>query len=61
MKVCESVLKDLEKNYREHKDDAEALLAVGESKCDSKLNKPELAAYTMAVNQLMNLDEVLTK
>jgi hypothetical protein len=61
MKVCESILDDLEKNYKEHKDDADALLAVGESKCDSKLNKSELAAYTMAVNQLMNLDEVLTK
>jgi hypothetical protein len=61
IKVCESILKDLEKNYREHKEDAEALLAVGESKFDSKLNKSELAAYTMAVNQLMNLDEVLTK
>jgi hypothetical protein len=37
------------------------LLAVGESKRESNVNKSELAAYTMAVNQLMNLDEVLTK
>lgn len=59
--VCESVLKDLLANYREHADEAEALVAVGESKCDAKLNHSELAAYTMAVNQLMNLDEVLTK
>jgi mono/diheme cytochrome c family protein len=61
LSVCESILDDLLKNYREHKDDAEALLAVGESKFDPKLNKSELAAYTMAVNQLMNLDEVLNK
>ena len=59
--MCESILDDLLKNYKEHKDDAEALLVVGESKCDPKLNKSELAAYTMAVNQLMNLDEVLNK
>ena len=61
LKVCESVLEDLLKNYRNNKEDAEALLTVGESKCDSRVNKSELAAYTMAVNQLMNLDEVLTK
>jgi mono/diheme cytochrome c family protein len=61
LKVCESILDDLLKNYREHKDDAEALLAVGESKYDPRANKSELAAYTMAVNQLMNLDEILTK
>ena len=61
MKVCESILEDLEKNYRENAADAEKLVAVGESKCDPSVNKSELAAYTMAVNQLMNLDEVLTK
>ena len=51
----------MEKNYRENAADAEKLIAVGESKCDPAVNKSELAAYTMAVNQLMNLDEVLTK
>jgi hypothetical protein len=61
LKVCESILADLEKTYRENTADAEALVAVGESKCDSPVDKSELAAYTMAVNQLMNLDEVLTK
>jgi hypothetical protein len=61
LSVCESILDDLLKNYRAHKDEVEALLAVGESKCDERLNKPELAAYTMAANELMNLDEVLNK
>jgi mono/diheme cytochrome c family protein len=61
LRVCESVLEDLRKNYRNNKEDAEALLTVGESKCDPRLNKSELAAYTLAVNELMNLDEVLTK
>lgn len=61
LQVCENILSDLEKNYRENTADAEALVAVGESRCDAGVNKSELAAYTMAVNQLMNLDEVLTK
>lgn len=40
-----------------------ALLAVtyGESKRDEKLNVPELAAYTMIANLLLNLDEAVTK
>jgi len=42
-------------------DDAAKLLAVGESKADPKLPKPEFAAMTMVANELMNLDEVLAK
>jgi hypothetical protein len=58
--VTRSVLKDLQEYYTSNPKDAEALLAVGESK--SKCGAaPELAAYTMTVNQLMNLDEVLNK
>lgn len=60
-KIAESVLKDLLAYYESTPQDAEALLAVGEFKADATLAKPELAAYTMAVNQLMNLDEVLNK
>jgi hypothetical protein len=37
------------------------VIAVGESKADPKLEAAELAAWTMAVNELMNLDEVLNK
>ena len=59
-KVAEGVLKDLLVHYEAAPKDAEALLGVGESKIDCS-NSPELAAYTMAVNQLMNLDEVLNK
>ena len=59
--VAESVLKDLLAYYASAPKDADELLAVGESKPDAALAKPELAAYTMAVNQLMNLDEVLNK
>jgi hypothetical protein len=60
-KVTESVLNDLLAHYQSAPKDAEALLAVGESKADCSDSPAELAAYTMAVNQLMNLDEVLNK
>lgn len=59
-KITLSVLNDLLAHYEAAPKDAEALIAVGESKADC--TKPaELAAYTMTVNQLMNLDEVLNK
>jgi hypothetical protein len=61
MRVTESVLDDLMDEYKKSKEDAEALVTIGESKCDPRVNKSELAAYTMTVNELMNLDEVLTK
>lgn len=59
--ILESSLADLRKHYTANTMDAEALLKVGESKPDDKLPKPELAAWTMVCNQLMNLDEVLNK
>ncbi len=54
-------LKDLLAHYKSSPKDAEALVAVGESKADTKLDMPTLAAFTMLANQLMNLDEVLNK
>jgi mono/diheme cytochrome c family protein len=59
--ILQSSLADLRKHYSTHGADAEALLKVGESKSDEKLPKPELAAWVMLCNQLMNLDEVLNK
>jgi hypothetical protein len=47
--------------YRDHSREASELLAVGESKADASLDAPELAAWTMLANELMNLDEVLNK
>ena len=60
-RVVEDELKDLQAHYEANSADANALLAVGESKADSGLSKAQLAALTMAVNQMMNLDEVLNK
>jgi len=40
---------------------ATKLIAVGESKADAMLPPGDLAAWTMTINELMNLDEVLNK
>lgn len=47
--------------YQAHKDDANKLLAVGESKADSTLPVDRFAALTVLANELLNLDEVLNK
>ena len=52
---------DLLKHYRAAPDDARKLIIEGESRADETLDPAELAAWTMVVNQLMNLDEVLCK
>jgi hypothetical protein len=54
-------LADLSAYYQSHPEDAQALITVGESKPDATLAPPTLAAWTMLVNQLLNLDEVLNK
>ena len=59
--ILTASLADLRKFYSSKESDADALLKVGESKADTKLPKPELAAWTMLCNELMNLDEVLNK
>ncbi|HSG69911.1 MAG TPA: hypothetical protein VLA12_05820, partial [Planctomycetaceae bacterium] len=60
-----SIVKDSQREladyYSRHKEDAQKLIEVGESKPDASLNPAELAAWTMLTNQLMNLDEVLCK
>lgn len=59
--VLRASLNDLSAYYAAHADDATQLLTVGESKPDPSLDAPTLAAWTMLTNELMNLDEVLTK
>jgi hypothetical protein len=60
-RIAGAVLKDLLAHYQAAPKDAEALITVGESKADTALDKPTLAAYAMVANELMNLDEVLNK
>jgi uncharacterized protein DUF1553/concanavalin A-like lectin/glucanase superfamily protein len=59
--ILTSSLADLRQYYTASPTDADSLITVGETKADPKLPKPELAAWTMLCNQLMNLDEVLNK
>ena len=59
--VVEKLLYDLQSHYQQAKADAEALIKVGASKADPKLEPVQLAAYTMVANQMLNLDEVLNK
>jgi hypothetical protein len=59
--IARGSLADLRGHYGEHPEDAERLLKVGEFTVDAALPQPELAAWTMLINQLMNLDEVLCK
>jgi hypothetical protein len=61
VKVVQGSLDVLLAYYRMHPADARRLIAVGESKADPNLDPAVLAAWTMAVNELLNLDEVLNK
>jgi hypothetical protein len=59
--ILENSLADLKAHYEGAKSDAEALIKTGESKTDPKLEPVQLAAYTMVVNEILNLDEALNK
>ncbi len=59
--VVQNGLKDLLAHYKAQPEEAKKLLAVGESKTDAGMDATRLAAWTMLVNELMNLDEVLNK
>ena len=61
MKIVRGSLNDLSAHYQKRPDDARKLITVGETQADATLNASSLAAWTMLVNQLMNLDEVLNK
>jgi hypothetical protein len=52
---------DLLAFYQARPDDARALVAVGQSPVDEKLDVSTLAAWTMVCNQILNLDEALNK
>ena len=60
-KVVDRMLGELLAHYKSQPAEAKKLIAVGESKADAALEATTLAAWTMIVNELMNLDEVLNK
>ncbi len=59
--VVNASLTDLLAHYKAHPDDAKQLISFGESKPDAGVDAATLAAWTMLTNEVMNLDEVLTK
>jgi hypothetical protein len=59
--VIAQSLDELAEFYAANAAEAEQLLQVGETKADAKASQAELAAWTMVVNELMNLDETLNK
>jgi hypothetical protein len=59
--IIRSSLETLSEHYEAHPEDAVNLITFGESTPEESLRPEELAAWTMLVNQLMNLDEVLNK
>jgi hypothetical protein len=60
-KVVGEMLADLLAHYQGKPEDAKKLLSFGETKADATENPATLAGWTMLVNALMNLDEVLNK
>jgi hypothetical protein len=61
LKMVEGNLTELLADYKARPAEASKLINVGESRPDASLDVPTLAAWTMLVNELMNLDEVLNK
>jgi hypothetical protein len=59
--VLENSLNQMERHYSADPKAAYALIHVGESKPDAAIPAPELAAWTMVANEMLNLDETLTK
>jgi len=59
--VLENSLEQMKKHYASDPKAAHALLGVGEAKFDSSIPEPELAAWTMVANEMLNLDETVTK
>ena len=59
--VVRRAFDDLKAHYQAHPDQAQRLLAVGESKPDSALTAPAFAAWTMLSSNVLNLDEALNK
>jgi hypothetical protein len=59
--VVQASLTQLQTGFQSNPDSARELLAMGATRSADSLDAAELAAWTMTVNMLMNLDEVLTK
>ncbi|HUK45940.1 MAG TPA: DUF1553 domain-containing protein, partial [Terriglobales bacterium] len=59
--ALETSLQQLQRHYAKDRKAAHALVEVGESKPDASIPEPELAAWTMVANEMLNLDETINK
>jgi Protein of unknown function (DUF1553) len=59
--VLEPSASKLVEYYQGHLDEAKALLTIGEMPADASLDVATLAGWTMVINEIMNLDEVVNK
>ncbi len=59
--IISGTLDKFDNHYTANPADAKKLIADGESKHDAKIPVPQLAAWTMVANEMMNMDEVLNK
>jgi len=59
--VLEEAMQEALADYRQHGNEATALLAVGASRCNPQLDPKELAAWTTVASMILNLDETITK
>jgi len=59
--IVKGSLDELLKHYQSEPAKAKELLQVGETPAKVELSEPEVAAWTMIVNELLNLDEALNK
>ncbi|MDX2044091.1 MAG: DUF1553 domain-containing protein [Acidobacteriota bacterium] len=60
-KVLRELLTQQLTRYRSDQKAAADILNIGESAADAKLDKAELAAWTMVMSAILNLDETITK
>jgi hypothetical protein len=59
--ILKKTLIELLEYYRVQKDNAQALIAVGDLKPDPALDAATLATWTLLANQMLNMDEALNK
>jgi hypothetical protein len=59
--VLQQSFEQMEHHYASDPKAAHELIAVGEKPRDSALPAPELAAWTMVANEMLNLDQTLNK
>jgi uncharacterized protein DUF1553 len=48
-------------HYRSERESADKMVRIGESKLDERIDSRELAAWTIVMSAILNLDETITK